>query len=119
MGEGVFRDEIAVGDVGIVYGFAEFFGAVNVACSFKSVVDFAFDAFGIVFVAEFACGIVAIFLQEMEVASDAAEIGDGACEFFGSGGELLLGLRIEEEFAELGGSELETDFREMGGVSGA
>ena len=32
---------------------------------------------------------------------------------------MLLGLGIEEEFTELGGSELETDFGEMGGVGGA
>ena len=116
---GIFGDEIAVGDVGFVIGVGEFFGAVDVARGFESFVGFAFDAFGIMFVAEFASGIVAVFLEEMEVASDSAEIRDGAGEFFGVGGELLLGLGIEKEFAELGGGELETDFGEMGGVGGA
>ncbi len=105
--------------VGFVIGFAEFFGAVNVAGGFESFVEVAFEALGIVFVAEFASGIVAIFLEEMEVASDAAKIGDGAGKFFGIGSELLFGFRLEEEFAELGGSKLETDFGEMCGVSGA
>jgi hypothetical protein len=115
----VFRDEVAVGDIGFVFGLAEFLGAVNVAGLFESFVGLAFDAFGVVVVAELAGGIVAVFLEEMEVASDAAKIRDGAGEFFGIGGELLLGLGVEKEFAELSGSELETDFGEMGGVGGA
>jgi hypothetical protein len=115
----VFRHEVAVRGVGFVVGVGELFGAEDVASGFESFVGLAFDAFGIVFVTEFAGGVVAIFLEELEVAGDAAEIGNGAGEFFGIGGELLLGLGIEEEFAELGGSELETDFREMGGVGGA
>jgi hypothetical protein len=116
---GIFRDEVAVRDVGFVIGVAEFFGAENVACVFELFVELAFDAFGIVFVAEFAGGIVAVFLEEMEVASNAAEIGNGAGEFFGIRCELLLSMGIEEEFAELGGGELETDLGEMGSVGGA
>src|SRR6266436_4226003 len=71
-----FRQEIAVGDVVIVDSLAKLFGAVNVAGDFEAVFDFAFDAFGIVLRAKFAGGIVAIFLEEMKVASDAAKIGD-------------------------------------------
>jgi hypothetical protein len=44
-----------------------------------------------VFVAEVAGGIVAVFLEEMKVASDATKIGNRAGEFFWIGGELLFG----------------------------
>jgi len=114
----LFRDEVAVREVGFVVGVGEFFGAENVASGFESFVGFAFDAFGIVFVTEFAGGVVAVFLKEMKVAGDAAKIGKCAREFFRIRGELLFGIGIEQELAELCGGELETDFGEMGSVGG-
>jgi hypothetical protein len=119
IGVGVFGDEVSVGDVGFVDGLAELFGAVNVAGGFEAFVDFAFDSLGVVVVTEVAGGIVAVFLEEVNVTGDAAKIGECAGVFFGIGGELLLGLGVEKEFAKLCGGELEADFREVGGIGRA
>jgi hypothetical protein len=119
MGVSVFGNKVAVGNVRFVVGFAEFFGAENVPSLFELFFGFAFDAFRIVFVTEFAGGVVAVLLEEMKVTGDAAQVRDGAGEFFRIGGELLFGVGFEKEFAELGSSELEADFGEMGGVGGA
>jgi len=56
----IFSKEIAVGDVGVFRGFAGFLCAVNVAYVFEGFVGFAFEEFGIVFVAEFFGGLVAV-----------------------------------------------------------
>ena len=85
----VFRDEVAMGDVVVVDGLAKLFGAVSVAGSFEVFFDFAFDAFGNVFIAEFAGGIVAIFLESMELTREAAENVNGGRNFFGVGCELF------------------------------
>jgi hypothetical protein len=115
----VFGKEIAVGDVGVLRGFAGFFGAVDVAYFFKGFLGFAFDAFGMVFVAEFFGGLVAVFLEDVNLAGEPAEDADGASEFIGFGGELLAGFGFEEELGEFGGNELEADFGELAGVVGA
>jgi len=72
-----------------VDGLAELFGAVSVAGAFEVFFDFAFDAFRSVFRAEFACGIVTIFLEPVELAREPAENVDGSREFFGVGSELF------------------------------
>ena len=112
----VFGEEIAVGNVGFVDGFADFFGAVNVAYVFECLVGFVFEAFGVVFGAEFFGGLVALFLEDVNLAGKPAENADGASEFLGFVGELFAGFGFEEELGELGGSELETDFGELAGV---
>jgi hypothetical protein len=112
----VFGEEIAVGNVGFVDGFANFFGAVNVAYVFECLVGFVFEAFGVVFGAEFFGGLVAVFLEDVNLSGKPAEDADGASEFFGFVGELLAGFGFEEELGELGGSELEADFGELAGV---
>lgn len=119
VGIGVFRDEIAVGDVGFVDGLAELCGAVNVAGDFEAFFDFVFEAFGIVFIAKFAGGIVAIFLEPVELAIETAESVDGGREFFWVSSELFRGVLLQEELRELGGGELKADFGELGGVGGA
>ena len=111
-----FGEVIAVRDVGFVDGFAEFFGAVNVAHVFEGFIGLAFDAFGIVFGAEFFGGLVAVFLEDVNLASQAAEDADGASEFFGFGSELFTSFRLEEELRKLGGSELKADFGKLAGV---
>ena len=63
-------------------GLAELFGAVSVAGAFEVFFDFAFDAFGVVFVAEFAGGIVAVFLEAVELAIELTENVDGGRKFF-------------------------------------
>ena len=68
------------------------------------------------FGAEFFGGLVAVFLEDVNLACEAAKDADGASEFFGSGIELLAGFGFEEELGEFGGSELEADFGELAGV---
>jgi len=117
--EVAFGNEIAVRDVGLVDGLAEFFGAVNVAGDFEAVFGFAFEAFGIVFRAEFASGVVAVFLETVELTREPAENVNGGREFLGVGSELFADVRLKEELRELGGGELETNFGELGGIGGA
>lgn len=117
--ETVFGQKIAVGDVGFVDGLADFFGAVNVADFIEVLFSIAFEAFGVVFLAEFFGGLVAVFLEDVNLAGEPAEDADGAREFFGFGRELLAGFGFEEELGEFGGGHLEADFGELGGVVGA
>ncbi len=117
--ETVFGEEIAVGNVGFVDGFSAFFGAVKVAQVFEGFVGFTFEPLGMVFFAKFFGGLVAVFLEDMNLASQSAEDANGASEFFGFGFELLSGFGLEEELGEFGGDELEADFGELGGVVGA
>jgi len=70
-----------------------------------------------VFGAKFFGGLVAVFLEDVDLAREPAEDADGASEFFGFGGELLARLGFEEELGELGGSELEADFGELAGIA--
>jgi len=72
-----------------------------------------------VFVAEFAGGIVAIFLESMELAREPTENVNGGRKFFGVGSELFADVCFEEELGELCGCELKADFGELGGVGGA
>jgi hypothetical protein len=118
-GVAVFGEEIAMGDDWITGGFAGFFGAVSVANGFEGLVGFAFEEFGVVFLSEFFGGLVTVFLEDVNLAGEAAEDADGAGEFFGSVVELLAGFGFEEELGEFGGDELEADFGELGGVAGA
>ena len=106
-------------DVGFVNGLAEFCGAVNVASDFEALFDFAFKAFRIVFIAKFAGGVVAVFLEPVELAIETAESVYRGREFFGVSSELFADLRLEEELRELCRSELKADFGELGGVGGA
>lgn len=115
----VFRDEVAMGNVVVVDGLAEFFGAIGVAGTFEVFFDFAFEAFGIVFVAKFARGIVAIFLEAIKLAIETAESVDGGSKLFGVSSELFRGVLLEEDLRELRGSELKAYFGELGGVGGA
>jgi hypothetical protein len=72
-----------------------------------------------VFVAKFFGGLVAVFLEDVNLAGKVAKDADGAREFFGFGGELCAGFGFEEELGEFGGNKLEADFGELGGVVGA
>lgn len=63
-----------MGDVGFVHSLTKFLGAVNVASNFEAVFDVTFDALGIGFVAEFAGGVIAVFLEEMKVTGEAAKV---------------------------------------------
>jgi hypothetical protein len=115
-GMAVLGKEIAVRDFGFFDGFTGFFGAVSVAYGFEGFVGFAFEAFGVVFVAEVFGGLVAVFLEDVNLAGEPAENADGAGEFFGFGIKLLAGFGFEEELGEFGGGELEADFGELAGV---
>ena len=99
-----------MGDVGVFRGFAGFFCAVSVADGFEGFVGFAFEEFGIVIVAEFFGGLVAIFLEDVNLAREPAENANGAGEFFGFGIKLLAGFGFEEELGKLSGGELKADF---------
>jgi len=115
-GIAVFRKEIAVGNFGLDGGVVGDVGAVGPAGVFEGFFGFAFDPFGVVFGAEFFGGLVAVFLEDVNLACKAAEYADGASEFFGFVGELLAGFGFKKELGELGGSELEADFGELAGV---
>lgn len=115
----VFGKEITVGDAGFVDRFGRFFSAVSVAYAFKGFISLAFEVFGVVFVAEFFGGLVAIFLEDVNLAGEPAENANGAGEFLGIAAELFAGFGFDEELGELGGSELEADFGELAGVVGA
>ena len=108
----VFGKEIAVRSVGFFDGFAGFFGAVSFADAFDEFVGFASGVFG----AEFFGGLVAVFLEDVNLTGEAAENADGASEFLGFGVELLAGFGFEKELGEFGGNELEADFGELAGV---
>ena len=108
-----------MGNVVVVFGLSEFFGAVSVAGDFEVFFDFAFQSFGIVFVAKFAGGIVPIFLEPVELAIETAESVYGGRKFFGVSSELFGSVLLQEELRELGGGELNADFRDLGGVGGA
>jgi hypothetical protein len=105
----VFREEVAVGDVGIPGARADF-GAKGIT----DALDLAFvltpDSFGVGGAAEFPGGVVAVFLEGMELGGEAAEGGDHVAVFLGVGSELLLGFRPEQEFGDFGGGDLEADF---------
>ena len=105
-----------MGNRGFLGGFAGFFGAVSVAYAFENFIGFVFDAFGIVFGAELFGGLVAMLLEDVNLAREPAENADGPGEFFGFAGELFAGIWFEEELGELGGSKLKADFGELAGV---
>ena len=111
-----FGEVIAVGDDGVFGALADARGAVNFAGVFDFFFGFAFDALWVVGVTYFFGGVVAVFLEVKDLASETAEHPDGAGKFFGVGGELLASFGFEEELGELGGGELEADFGEFGGV---
>ena len=71
------------------------------------------------FFAEFFGGLVAVFLEGVNLTSEPAEDADGAGELFGFGGKLFASFGFEEESGELGGNELKADFGELAGVVGA
>jgi len=108
-----------VWNIVVVDGLAKFFGAVSVASAFEVFFDFAFDSFGIVFGAEFAGGIVAIFLESVELAIETAESVNRGGKLFWIGGELFANVCVEEELGKLSGCELKANFGELGGVGGA
>lgn len=85
----IFGDEVAVRNVVVMDGLTQFFSAVSVAGALKISFEFAFEAFGIVFRAEFAGGIVAIFLESMKLAREPAENVDGGRKFAGVGNQLF------------------------------
>lgn len=108
-----------MGNVRFVNSLAKFFGAVNVAGDFEVLFGFAFESFGIVFIAKFAGGVVTIFLEPVELAIETAKGVNGGGKLFGVGGELFANVWLEEELGELRGGELNADFGELGGVGGA
>jgi hypothetical protein len=118
VGIGLFRDEVAVRDVRLVNSLAKFCGAVNVAGDFEVFFGFAFEAFGIVFITHVACGIVAIFLEPVELAIETAERVNGRRKFFRVGSDLIADVWSKEKLGQLRGSELEADFGELCGVGG-
>jgi len=69
-----------------------------------------------VFFAELFGGLVAVFLEGVNLAGKAAKDADGASEFFGLRSKLLASFGFEEELGEFGGGELEADFGKLAGV---
>jgi hypothetical protein len=108
---------VAVRNVVLMDGFAKLFGTVNVAGYFDGLFNFVFDAIGIILRAELHGGIIAIFLECVDVAGEAADRGDRTGEFVGLSGELLLGFRFEEELGEVRGGSLKADLGELIGVN--
>jgi hypothetical protein len=117
--ETVFGYEVAVRDFGIDGSIFRDEGAIGIASAFEGLLGFAFDALGIVLLAEFFCGVVAVFLERVDLAGETTEDADGACVLSGIGSELLLDIGLKEEAREMSGGELEADFGKLAGVSGA
>jgi hypothetical protein len=107
---------VAVGGIIFMNGLAEILGTVDPTGDLDLRFIFSFDAFGIETVTERPGRVVAVFLKGVDLAGEAAKDGDGAGEFFGVGGELFAGLRLEEEFGKVSGGELKTDFGKVAGV---
>ena len=64
--------------------------------------DVAFNALGIVFLAESFGVLVSVTLEVEDLAGEAAKDEDGAREFFGVSCKLLAGLGFEEEAGKFG-----------------
>jgi hypothetical protein len=62
-----------VGDILLVAGLADLFGTEYGTCYLDVLFVFSLYAFGIEFVAKFSGGIVAVFLESMDLAGEAAE----------------------------------------------
>ena len=77
-----------MGSIGFVGTLPQFGGAVDFAGDFDIFFVFAFDAGGEEVPAEFAGGVVAIFLEGVDLGGEAAEEGEEAGIFFGSSGIL-------------------------------
>jgi len=93
----VFGEEIAVGNFGFDGSVVGNEGAVDVAGAFEGFIGFAFGEFGVVFGTEFFGGLVAVFLEDVNLAGEPAEDADGASEFFGFGSELFGRYTVIEE----------------------
>jgi len=106
-----------VREVGLGDGFAQFFGAIDVASGLDLRFVFPPDPFRVEIGAEFLGAVIPVFLQLMNLAGQAAENGDGTGVFFGIAGELLLGLRSEEEFGDVSGGELQANLGKLAGVA--
>ena len=79
----VFWDEIAMGDFGVNGSIFWYEGAIGIASAFEDFLRFTFDAFGIVLGTEFFGRVVAVSLEGVDLASEAAEDADGASVFIG------------------------------------
>jgi len=103
-----------VGDYRVDGSFGRNVRTVSFADVLDVLVVFAFEALRVM--AEFFRCFVAVFLQRVDLAGEAAEDGDGPGEFFGSRGELLTGFGFGEKFGEMGSGRLEADFGNLAGI---
>lgn len=108
-----------MGSVSFVGTPAQFGSAVNLAGNFDVFLVVAFDAGRKVVPAEFGGGVVAVFLEGVDLGGQAAEKGEETGIFIGGSGELVPVFGINEEAGDLGGGELEADLGQLGGVGNA
>ena len=92
-------------------------GTVDFAEGFHVLFGFKAGANGIVSESDFAGGIVAVFLELMELRRETSELGGAVMVFVGIGGKEFGGLRGEEELGQARGGDLKADFRGVGGVA--
>ena len=104
---------------GVAGALAKVLGTVDGAGDFDFALVFLADAFRVVVGTECFGGIVAAFLESMNLAGEAAEDGDGSAVLLGIRGELLAGFGSEEELREIGGGGLDADLGELACVGGA
>jgi len=110
-----FGQVIAIRDIGVAGTFSNG-GAISFPHNFNVLFFFTLDAFGIMALAEFLGGIVAVFLEGLDLAGETAKGSQRTAILFGLGGELLGGFGPEKELDEVGGGELEADLRDLAGV---
>lgn len=105
-----------MGNVGVIDSLAEFFSAVDFAGDFDISFLFVFDARGLEVTPEASGGVVAVFLENVDLGGEAAEDGKEAGVFLRVGDELAAIFGLDEELGEFGGGELESDFGELSGL---
>jgi len=92
------------------------FDAVGFHDAGEKLVVVDFDVIGVVLGSEGFGAVIAVFLEVLDFAAEAAKQGDGAHVFVRIGFEQLAGFGLEQEFGEVSGSGLESDFGELAGV---
>jgi hypothetical protein len=108
-------DEVPVGNVGVPNAVSDF-GAHDLADILDLLLVLTLEPFGAIAAAEGVGGGVAVFLEGLDFAGEAALEFDELGVFVGVGDEFAHEVGPEEDGGEGSRGGLETDFGEFGGV---
>ena len=111
----MFGDEVAPGD-GFVSFVLDLGRAVDLAGNFGGFFFGAADPLWMAVRTELFGGLIAIFLEHLQVPGEPAEVGDGLVTDCGGGTEAVLSFGFEQILREVGGGDLEADFWKQGGI---